>query len=426
MHKIRIQGGKALNGDIQVSGAKNAALPLLAASLLTDEELVLCNVPDLSDINTMIKLLTHLGVHVFREGRSTIRLKASNITNTTAIYDLVKQMRAGIGVLGPLLARCGEAKVSSPGGCAIGSRPIDLHIEAMKALGATIELDNGYIVAKAPPKGLKGAEIVFKFVTVMGTENALMAAVLAKGESVIINAAREPEVIDLAKCLVSMGADIEGIGTDKIKVKGKSKLHKAKHTVIADRIEAGTFAMVSAITGGSVRLIGAKLEHLNSVALTLAQVGMQLIEEDLSDGQKALKVQVQSPLKGVDITTKPYPGFPTDLQAQFMALMSVSEGASMIAETIFENRFMHVPELNRMGANITVQGSNALVRGTVCLTGAPVMATDLRASSSLVMAGLAAKGETVIDRVYHLDRGYENLVEKLSRIGADIQRIRDS
>ena len=349
-----------------------------------------------------------------------MELKAANLSGMTASYDLVRKMRASILVLGPLLARAGEAKVSLPGGCAIGSRPVDLHIGALRKLGAEISLDNGYIHARAP-RGLKGAEIVFPTVTVTGTENAMMAATLAKGETILVNAAREPEVIDLARCLVAMGAEIDGIGSDRLRVVGKDKLHGAAHSVVPDRIEAGTFAMAAAVTDGELELIGAKLEHMNSVVIILAEAGVSITET--SDG---LLVRCVGELRGTDIMTEPYPGFPTDLQAQMMALMCVANGASMITETIFENRFMHVPELRRMGANITIHNSSALVRGVPLLTGAPVMATDLRASVSLALAGLAARGETVLNRVYHLDRGYERLEEKLAACGADMERIRDA
>jgi UDP-N-acetylglucosamine 1-carboxyvinyltransferase len=387
--------------------------------------LTLSNVPHLADIVTMSKLLGQLGVDIGLNGMAAgvhagrvVELKAANLSGVTAPYDLVRKMRASILVLGPLLARAHEAKVSLPGGCAIGSRPVDLHIEALRKLGAEINLDNGYINASAP-QGLRGGEIVFPMVTVTGTENAMMAATLASGESTIVNAAREPEVIDLAHCLVAMGAEIDGIGSDRLRIVGKDKLHSAKHSVVPDRIEAGTFAMAAAITEGEVELIGAKLEHLNSVAIILANAGIEMTETP-----QGLFVRCPGILKGTDVMTEPYPGFPTDLQAQMMALMCVATGASMITETIFENRFMHVPELKRMGANITVHGSSALVRGVPFLTGAPVMATDLRASVSLALAGLAAQGETTLNRIYHLDRGYERLEEKLAACGANIERIR--
>jgi UDP-N-acetylglucosamine 1-carboxyvinyltransferase len=425
MDSMRIKGGQALKGKIHISGAKNAALPLLAACLLTDEVLSLGNMPHLADIVTMSNLLGHIGVDISLNGTvpgghtgRVMELKAATLTDITAPYDLVRKMRASILVLGPLLARAGEAKVSMPGGCAIGSRPVDLHVSALQKLGAEISLDNGYIHARAP-QGLRGGEIIFPMVTVTGTENVMMAACLAKGETTIVNAAREPEVVDLAQCLVTMGAKIEGIGSDRLRITGQLKLHGASHRVVPDRIEAGTFAMAAAITNGELELIGAKLEHLNSVATILAEAGVGIIET-----AEGLLVRRINGLHGVDVMTEPYPGFPTDLQAQMMALMCVATGASMITETIFENRFMHVPELKRMGANITVHNSSAMVRGVPLLTGAPVMATDLRASVSLALAGLAARGETILNRIYHLDRGYERLEEKLAACGASIERIK--
>jgi UDP-N-acetylglucosamine 1-carboxyvinyltransferase len=426
MDSMRIKGGKPLIGKIQISGAKNAALPLMAASLLTDQTLTLSNVPHLADITTMANLLGQHGVGLslngdYAKGGPTGRvmgLKADKITSITAPYDLVRKMRASILVLGPLLARGGEAKVSLPGGCAIGTRPVDLHVKAFIQLGADVTLDNGYIHARAP-HGLKGAEIIFPMVTVTGTENVMMAAALAKGETAIINAAREPEVIDLAECLVAMGAEIDGIGSSRLRIVGKDRLHAAEHTVIPDRIETGTFAMAAAITHGDVELLGAKLAHLHSVVKILDESGVSM--EETASG---LRVRRKNGLHGVDVMTEPYPGFPTDLQAQMMALMCVAEGASMITETIFENRFMHVPELRRLGANITVHNASAMIRGVSKLTGAPVMATDLRASVSLALAGLAAHGETILNRIYHLDRGYERLEEKLAACGADIERLK--
>lgn len=425
MDQMLIRGGVPLKGKIHISGAKNAALPLLAASLLTDETLTLSNVPQLADIVTMGNLLAQHGVGLGLNGVGgrghTVDLCAKTITSTTAPYDLVRKMRASILVLGPLLARAREAKVSLPGGCAIGTRPVDLHLKALEKMGATIELADGYINASAP-LGLKGAEIVFPCVTVTGTENILMAAALAKGETVLINAAREPEVGDLAECLVAMGAEIEGIGTDRLRIQGKDRLHGASHPVIADRIEAGTFAIAAAITNGDLELIGARRDCLKTFFETLDKAGVQC--DDTADG---LRVRRKGGvITGVDIMTEPYPGFPTDLQAQVMALMCVAEGASMITETIFENRFMHVPELARMGANITVHGSSAMVRGVKKLKGAPVMATDLRASVSLALAGLAAEGETALNRIYHLDRGYERLEEKLGACGAQIERVKEA
>lgn len=425
MDSMRIVGGKPIKGKIHISGAKNAALPLLAACLLTDETLTLGNVPHLADIATMANLLGQLGVNLSLNGHQktsptgrVMDLKASNITSITAPYDLVRKMRASILVLGPLLARCGEAKVSLPGGCAIGTRPVDLHIAALQRLGAEITLDNGYIHARAP-RGLTGAEVIFPTVTVTGTENVMMAAALAKGDTTIVNAAREPEVVDLADCLQAMGAKIEGVGSDRLRITGSEKLHGAQHDVVADRIETGTFAMAAAITDGEVELIGARIDHLNSVARTMEEAGVRL-----EPTEQGLRVYRSNGLRGVDVMTEPYPGFPTDLQAQMMALMCVADGASMITETIFENRFMHVPELRRMGANITVHNASAMVRGVPSLTGAPVMATDLRASVSLALAGLAAKGETILNRIYHLDRGYERLEEKLAACGAIIERVR--
>lgn len=424
MDQIRIKGGNPLKGKIQVSGAKNAALPLLTACLLTDETLHLHNVPQLADIAGMGNLLAQHGVLLgLNETKGDVgrvlELTAAKITNTTAPYDLVRKMRASILVLGPLLARCREAKVSLPGGCAIGSRPVDVHISALQQMGAEIEITDGYIIAKAP-NGLQGAEITFPVVSVTGTENILMAATLAKGETILCNAAQEPEVGDLAECLVAMGAEIDGIGTDRLCIVGKDRLRAATHTVIADRIEAGSFAVAAAITGGELELIGARMDGLKAAIEALASAGV--VTKETENG---LLVSVgPEGIKGVDITTEPFPGFPTDLQAQMVALLSTANGNSMITETIFENRFMHVPELNRMGADITVNGSSAMVRGVERLTGAPVMATDLRASMSLVLAGLSAEGDTTVSRIYHLDRGYERLEEKLGACGAEIERVK--
>ncbi len=426
MDTIRIRGGIRLRGEIPISGAKNAALPLMAAALLTDQPLRLTNVPDLMDIATMASLLSQLGVVISVSeppaGAPSVargmQLQAGRIVNTTAPYDLVRKMRASVLVLGPLLARCGEAKVSLPGGCAIGTRPVDLHLKGLAQLGANIELHDGYVVAGAR-KGLTGARIVFPNVSVGATENLMMAAVIARGETEIVNAAREPEVVDLAHCLTSMGADIRGIGTDTLHIRGVERLHGVEHSVIPDRIETGTYAMAAAITDGSVELVGARLDQLEAVVHTLAQARVSLTAT-----KRGLQIaRVNRELVGVDVMTEPYPGFPTDLQAQFMALMAAATGAAMITETIFENRFMHVPELCRMGASINVHGASAMVRGVRRLTGAPVMATDLRASVSLVLAGLAADGDTIINRVYHLDRGYERLVEKFAACGADIERL---
>jgi len=424
MDQMLIRGGQPLNGKIHISGAKNATLPLLAACLLTDESLTLLNVPQLADIATMGNLLGQHGAAILQrtgEGGfgSRAELHAKTIACTTAPYDLVRKMRASILVLGPLLARCRQAQVSLPGGCAIGTRPVDLHIAALEKMGATITIEDGYINALAP-QGLKGAEITFPMVTVTGTENILMAATLAKGETILNNAAREPEIGDLAQCLVKMGSEIEGIGTNCLRVQGKDRLHGAIHTVIADRIEAGTFAMAAAITNGDLELIGARMDGLKSVFDVLAKAGV--LAEETDDGIRVRRKE--GLLKGVDVMTEPFPGFPTDLQAQMMALMTIANGAAMITETIFENRFMHVPELARMGANITVHGSSALVRGVKKLKGAPVMATDLRASVSLALAGLVAEGETMLSRVYHLDRGYERLEEKLGGCGASLERVK--
>lgn len=418
MDRIKLRGGTPLNGSIKISGAKNAALPLMAACLLTDKPLTLVNVPQLSDVTSMTHLLSQLGVEIgVDKDRST--LVAKDLLSTTADYEMVRKMRASVLVLGPLVARAGEAHVSLPGGCAIGIRPIDLHLKGLEALGATITLAEGYVHAAAP-QGLTGASFTFPVVSVTGTENILMAATLARGQTRLINAAREPEIADLAHCLNGMGAKISGIGTDTLVIDGVESLHGTTHHVIADRIEAGTFAMAAALTGGKLNLLGAQLAHIPTVASLLRQAGV-----DLEETEDSLVVTApQDRLRGVDAMTEPFPGFATDLQAQWMALMSLAEGASMITETIWENRFMHVPELCRMGANITVHHSSALVRGTTRLKGAPVMATDLRASVSLVLAGLVAEGETSISRIYHLDRGYERIEEKLRACGADIERVR--
>lgn len=426
MPRIKIVGGHRLVGEISICGAKNAALPLMTAALLTDERLTLRNLPRLADIATLSSLLTHHGVDIEINGSGTANrgrvahLHAAEITDTTAPYDLVRKMRASVLVLGPLLARCGIARVSQPGGCAIGTRPVDLHLKGLQQLGAEIELDGGYIEARAP-NGLTGGHIVFPFVSVGATENLLMAASLARGETTLVNAAREPEVQDLAKCLVAMGAKIEGIGSDTITVQGVDRLHGAEHAVLPDRIETGTYAIAAAITGGELLLSGGELTHIESFADALRAAGVEIEANDRGVCVAARNGRVV----GVDAMTEPYPGFPTDLQAQFMALMTVADGAAMVTETIFENRFMHVPELARMGANVTLHGGSALVRGVEGLAGAPVMATDLRASVSLVLAGLAASGETVVNRIYHLDRGYERVEEKLAACGAEIERVRD-
>ena len=414
MDRIRIVGGCPLAGDIVIGGAKNAALPLMAAGLLTEERLELANVPRLADIDTMAALLAQHGIAVEAEGR-VLRLGGA-ITDTEAPYDIVRKMRASVLVLGPLLARVGEARVSLPGGCAIGTRPVDLHLKGLEQMGAEIRLEAGYIDASVRGR-LRGATVVLPFASVGATENLLMAAALADGQTVLVNVAREPEIGDLAACLVAMGARIEGIGTDRLTIEGVARLHGARHAILPDRIETGTYACAAAITGGWVRLVGARAEHLGALTRVLREAGVEIEEQP-----DALLVRRANGLHGVDAMTEPYPGFPTDMQAQFMALMAVAEGAAMVTETIFENRFMHVPELNRMGARINVHGASAIVRGVAGLSGAPVMATDLRASVSLVLAGLAARGETVVNRVYHLDRGYEAVERKLAACGAEIFR----
>ena len=428
MDKIRIRGGRRLKGEISISGAKNAALPLMAASLLTDETLTLGNLPHVADITTMANLLAQLGVDVHLNGQagngaqygSLLELSARRITETRAPYDLVRKMRASVLVLGPLVARHGRAEVSLPGGCAIGTRPIDLHLQGLRQLGAEIELNEGYVIARAP-KGLTGSRFVFPKVSVGATENLMMAATLARGETELVNVAREPEIGDLALCLQRMGAEIQGLGSDRLRIRGVERLKGASHQTVPDRIESGTYAMAAAITDGEIELIGARLPLLGAVADALRSAGVSI-----SETNRGLKVQrANGELRGVDVMTEPFPGFATDLQAQMMATMATAQGAAMITETIFENRFMHVPELCRMGASINVHGASAMVRGVPRLTGAPVMATDLRASVSLVLAGLAAEGDTVLSRVYHLDRGYERLEEKLALIGADVERVGD-
>jgi len=428
MDKIRIQGGRQLRGTIPISGAKNAALPLMAAALLTDETLTLSNLPHLADIASLATLLAQHGVAISMEGAAVnggqggrvLSLTARDITSTTAPYELVRKMRASVLVLGPLVARCGKARVSLPGGCAIGTRPVDLHIKGLVQLGAQIDLSEGYMEASAPG-GLTGARVVFPQVSVGATENLLMAATLAKGETQLVNAAREPEIGDLAACLVAMGAKISGVGSDTLTVIGVDRLHGAEHDIIPDRIETGTYAIAAAITRGDIELVNTSLDLLPGVAQLLTDTGCGLT----ATGRGFRVTPPNHAITGVDVMTEPFPGFPTDLQAQVMALMSVASGAAMITETIFENRFMHVPELCRMGANINVHGASAMVRGVPSLTGAPVMATDLRASVSLVLAGLAAQGETVVQRIYHLDRGYEQLENKLAACGAEIERVRE-
>lgn len=427
MDRIRIVGGTPLRGSIPIGGAKNAALPLMTAALLTEETLRLTNLPHLADITTMAHLLAQHGVEMQMNGEGggesvhgrVFDLTAKTIASTTAPYDLVRKMRASVLVLGPLLARCGQARVSLPGGCAIGTRPVDLHLKALEAMGAKIELTEGYIDARVDGR-LKGGTVIFPKITVGGTENILMAAALAEGETVIVNAALEPEVVDLANCLVAMGAKISGIGTNTVRIQGVESLHGCEYAVVPDRIETGTYAIAAAITRGDVELVGGRLDHLNAVIKALEEAGVEI-----TPTEKGFRVKADgAEIRGVDCMTEPYPGFPTDMQAQFMALMTTANGASMLTETIFENCFMHVPELTRMGARINVHGSSAIVRGMPRLSGAPVMATDLRASVSMVLAGLAAEGETIVNRIYHLDRGYERLEAKLAACGANIERLR--
>ncbi|HEY1961721.1 MAG TPA: UDP-N-acetylglucosamine 1-carboxyvinyltransferase [Rhizomicrobium sp.] len=426
MDRIRIRGGNQLRGEIPISGAKNAALPLMAACLLTDKTLTLLNAPWLADVAFMGELLRSFGVETsyvrgpnFGEG-GRWQLTAKNIVSTTADYDIVRKMRASFLVLGPLLARFRQAKVSLPGGCAIGARPVDLHLKALEALGADIELSEGYVIAKAP-NGLRGARVEFPFVSVGATEHALMAAALAEGKTVIANAAREPEIVDLGRCLIAMGAKITGLGTSTILMEGVDRLHGANHAVLPDRIETGTYAMAAAICGGEIELTGTSPDLIGAVLPLLEQTGTTITPTNLGIAVARNGCRTRA----ADVATEAYPGFPTDLQAQYMALVSTAEGISHVRETIFENRFMHVPELLRMGADIQTAGDTAVVRGVQQLKGAPVMATDLRASSSLVLAGLAAEGETVINRVYHLDRGFERLEEKLSAVGAEIERLKE-
>jgi UDP-N-acetylglucosamine 1-carboxyvinyltransferase len=428
MDRIRLIGGNELNGEIQISGAKNAALPLMIASLLTDEPLVLQNVPRLADVKQLERILENHGVDIAVHGRrrgeaegegQRMTFLAADIVDTTAPYELVSKMRASFWVIGPLLARCHEARVSLPGGCAIGTRPVDLFLYGLKALGAEIDIDDGYVVAKAPKGGLVGAHITFPKVSVGATHTLLMAASLARGTTVLENAAQEPEISNVAECLVAMGARISGIGTRTLTIEGVDRLHGATVDVIPDRIETGTFAMAAAMTGGNVLLKGARPEHLQAALDVLARTGVTLTTEP-----GGLRVQRNgNGIQPVDVETDPFPGFPTDLQAQFMALMTMSTGTSHIRETIFENRYMHVAELVRFGADISVDGQTATIHGKPQLKGAQVMATDLRASVSLVIAGLAAKGETVVNRIYHLDRGFERLEDKLSRCGAQIERV---
>ncbi|KUO63164.1 MAG: UDP-N-acetylglucosamine 1-carboxyvinyltransferase [Alphaproteobacteria bacterium BRH_c36] len=426
MDRIKIVGGHKLNGLIPISGAKNAALPLMIASLLTDDRLTLKNVPNLADVNLLSRILRNHGVDLAVDGKratpsayigDTFHLTARDIVDTTAPYEMVSRMRASFWVLGPLIARMGRARVSLPGGCAIGTRPVDLHLDGLKALGAEIEIDAGYVIAKAP-NGLVGNRITFPKVSVGATHNVLMAAALAKGETLIENAAREPEVGDVAECLVKMGVEIEGIGTSTLKIQGADRLEGAVHSVVPDRIETGTFAFAVAATGGDVILEGARREHLQAALDALARTGTQV--ESVANGLRVSRDG--GAISPVSVETQPFPGFPTDLQAQMMALVTRASGTSVIRETIFENRFMHVQELARLGADIHLHGDTATVNGVKKLRGAPVMATDLRASVSLVIAALMAEGETVINRVYHLDRGFERLEEKLTRCGAEVSR----
>jgi UDP-N-acetylglucosamine 1-carboxyvinyltransferase len=417
MDKFIIQGGKPLEGEIAVSGAKNSALPVLAACLLTKDEIKLDRIPPVRDIGTMEKLLKHIGADVHVKG-GKVTVKAGKLENPEAPYDLVKTMRASSLVLGPLVARTGRARVSMPGGCAIGARPINLHVSALEQLGAEISQEHGYVEARAP-KGLKGAQVHFDRITVTGTEDVLMAAVLAEGETVIENAAREPEVQDVAALLVKMGAHIEGAGTSTIRVRGVPELHGTHHTIIPDRIEAGTFLIAGAMTRGDLLISGCDPQHLGALVVKMRQGGAEISEE----GPHALRVKASRRMRAADITTEEFPGFATDLQAQYMAMMCVAEGISIVTETIFENRYMHAQELARMGANIRLDGRQAIVAGVDELTGAQVIASDLRASASLVMAGLVARGETIVDRVYHIDRGYEKIEGKLAQAGAHIKRV---
>jgi UDP-N-acetylglucosamine 1-carboxyvinyltransferase len=416
MQKLVIQGGTTLNGEVSISGAKNAALPILCASLLTAETLKIENVPQLNDVTTMLALLRQMGIDITQDGKQGVELTAASLSNLVAPYEMVKTMRAAILVLGPMLARAGKAMVSLPGGCAIGLRPVDQHIKGLQAMGAEIKIDHGYIHAHA--KRLNGARIVMDLVTVTGTENLMMAATLANGTTVLENAAREPEVTNLADCLIAMGAKIYGAGSDTITIEGVRTLHGATHRVMPDRIETGTFLVAAAASGGEIYLRDTRADILTAVLEKLREAGATI-----ESGQDWISLKMKGVLKSVNLRTAPYPAFPTDMQAQFMALNSVAEGTAIITETIFENRFMHAQELKRMGANIEVEGSVAIVHGVAHLDGTNVMATDLRASASLVLAGLIARGETTIERIYHLDRGYEHIDEKLTRLGAKVRRL---
>lgn len=417
MDKLQITGGKQLNGEIRISGAKNSALPILAATLLADEPVTVGNLPHLHDITTMIELLGRMGVELTVDERMSVEARATTIKHLTAPYELVKTMRASILVLGPMLAHFGKADVSLPGGCAIGSRPVDLHIRGLEAMGANIVVEEGYIRAQAP-QGLKGAHIFLDTVTVTGTENLMMAAALAKGRTIIENAAREPEVVDLAQCLIAMGADIKGHGSSTIEINGVKSLKGCHYQVMPDRVETGTFLVAAAATRGRVKLKDTRADLLDAVLLKLEEAGAHI-----SSGEDWIELDMKGNRpRAVSLRTAPYPAFPTDMQAQFVALNAVAEGTGSITETIFENRFMHVQEMNRMGARIRVEGNTAIVEGVEQLTGAPVMATDLRASASLVIAGLVASGNTLVDRIYHIDRGYECIEEKLQLLGATIRR----
>lgn len=421
MESLLIKGGRALNGSVRIGGAKNAALPVLISSLLTDQDLLISNVPHLRDITTTLELLGRLGANIEVNEKSVVRIRASNLHSRCAPYDLVKTMRASILVLGPLLARYGEAEVSMPGGCAIGSRPVDLHVKALQQMGAKVSVELGYIKASAPQGFLNGANIVFDTVTVTGTENLMMAATLAKGSTRLENAAREPEIVDLADCLIKMGAKISGAGTDTIEIEGVSVLGGGAHRVIPDRIEAGTFMVAAAATRGNLTIQDINPRHLDAVTSKLCEAGAQI--EILED---SITLAMSARPRAVTVSTAPYPGFPTDMQAQFMLLNCVAEGSASVTEHIFENRFMHVHELQRMGAEIELHGNTSVIKGVRKLGGAQVMATDLRASACLVLAGLVARGETIIDRIYHIDRGYDCIEEKLLQCGADIRRISDS
>lgn len=417
MNKLLIQGGKPLEGEIRISGSKNAVLPILAATLLTDEPVSICNVPHLHDVTTLVSLLGDMGTTVTINEKMGITVDASTLNSYRAPYEMVKTMRASILVLGPLVAHFGKANVSLPGGCAIGSRPVNIHISGLEQLGAKVNVENGYICATADR--LKGAEILMDVVTVTGTENLMMAATLAEGTTILENAAREPEVVDLANCLISMGAKIEGAGTDRIVIEGVEKLHGTSHTVLSDRIETGTYLTAAAITRGKIKLKDTTPGINDAVLAKLREAGAKI-----TTGEDWIELDMEGRRpRAVDIKTSPYPGFPTDMQAQFTALNAVAEGAATISETVFENRFMHIPEMSRMGADVKVEGNLAITKGVDSLVGAPVMATDLRASASLVLTGLVAEGETVVDRIYHIDRGYECIEEKLAQLGANIRRI---